>query len=83
MHVFSSINRIHNLHAFTAKATFTPIGMQHTCSTYLDTLRLTFILFTPNRKPRFAVSGFTFAVLANMKLRLTVFFVFNFFPSKL
>ena len=49
----------------------------------LDTLRLTFILFTPNRKPRFAVSGFTFAVLANMKLRLTFFFAFNFLPSKL
>ena len=45
----------------------------------VDTLRLTFILFTLNRKPRFAVSGFMFAVLANMKLRLTFFFAFIFF----
>jgi hypothetical protein len=55
------------------------ILMQENERKLIDTLRLTFILFTPNRKPRFAVSGFTFAVLANMKLRLTFFLRVQFF----
>ena len=67
---------------FTIEVAFLQSQTSFTLSPFistLDTLRLRFILFTPSRKPRFAVSGFTFAVLANMQLRLTFFFAFNFF----
>jgi hypothetical protein len=45
----------------------------------LDTLRLTFILFTPNRKPRFAVSGFTICRTCKYEIKIDVFLRVQFF----